>query len=154
MSAQDQFLDVIDRDQAEAKFRAALTLQPLGIERIRVCESLGRVLASNVLARVDVPSFDRSNFDGYAVRAADTAGVSEMEPGHLRLLPQSLEAGTAPAVEVHRGEAVVIATGGMVPRGADAILMVEHADERDGRVLVRRAVTPPAGPSPSRAAVA
>lgn len=142
MSDQDQFLDVIDRDEAESRFRSALNLRPLGIERIPLRESLGRVLAANVVARVDVPSFDRSNFDGYAVQAADTAGVSETAPGFIRLLPQSLEAGAAPAFELRPGEAVVIATGGMVPRGANAILMVEHAEERGGQVVFRRAVTP------------
>ncbi len=142
MSDQEQFLDAIDRDEAERRFRSALNLQPLGIERILVRESLGRVLAASVLAKIDVPSFDRSNFDGYVVQATDTFGVSEMAPKSLLLLPQSLEAGTAPSVRIQHGQAVAIATGGMLPRGADAVLMVEHAEERDGQVFVRRAVTP------------
>ena len=145
MSDQEQFLNVIDRDEAERRFRAALNLQPLGVERIAVRESFGRVLAENVVARVDVPSFDRSNFDGYAVQAADTFGASEMASKTLRLLSKSLEAGTAPAFRTQQGQAVAIATGGMLPRGADAVLMVEHAEECDGRVFVRRAVTPGSG---------
>ncbi len=145
MSDQEQFLNVIDRDEAERRFRAALNLQPLGVERISVRESLGRVLADNVVARVDVPSFDRSNFDGYAVQAADTFGASEMAPKTLFLLPQSLEAGTAPSFRIQQGQAVAIATGGMLPRGADAVLMVEYAEECDSRVFVRRAVTPGSG---------
>ena len=145
MSDQEQFLNVIDRDEAERRFRAALNLQPLGVERIAVRESLGRVLAGNVEARVDVPSFDRSNFDGYAVQAANSFGASEMAPKTLLLLPQSLEAGTAPSFRIQQGQAVAIATGGMLPRGADAVLMVEHAEECDGRVFVRRAVTPGSG---------
>lgn len=145
MADQEQFLDVINRDEAERRFRRALNLQPLSHEGILVRESLGRILAGDVLARVDVPSFDRSNFDGYAVRAADTFGVSEMSPRSIELLPESLEAGRAPEIEIRQGQAVTIATGGMLPRGADAILMVEHAEERDGRVYVRRAVTPGSG---------
>jgi len=145
MADQEQFLDVIDRDEAERRFRTALNLQPLSRERILVRESLGRILAADVLARVDVPSFDRSNFDGYAVRAADTFGVTEMSPRSIELLTESLEAGRAPTVEVEQGQAVTIATGGMVPRGADAILMVEHTEERGDRVFVRRAVTPGSG---------
>lgn len=145
MSDQEQFLDVIDRDEAERRFRAALNLQPLGSERILVREALGRVLATDVLARVDVPSFDRSNFDGYAVQAADTFGTSELTPRSVELLSQSLEAGTPATVQVQSGQAVAIATGGMVPRGADAVLMVEHSEERDGRLLIRRAVTPGSG---------
>ena len=145
MSDQEQFLDVIDRDEAERRFRAALSLQPLGSERIAVTQSLGRVLADDVVARVDVPSFDRSNFDGFAVRAVDTFGASELAPRSVRLLAEVLDAGTEPTLAVQSGEAVTISTGGMVPRGADAILMIEHADVRDGSVLVRRAVTPGSG---------
>ena len=94
MSAQDQFLNVIDRDEAEARFRAALNLKPLGIERIPLSDALGRVLARDVVARVDVPSFDRSNFDGFAVRAAVTFGASELEPRTVKLLPQSIDSVT------------------------------------------------------------
>ncbi|MDZ4684223.1 MAG: molybdopterin biosynthesis protein [Planctomycetaceae bacterium] len=142
MPDQDQFLDVIDRDEAERRFRAALSLAPLGAETIALDAALGRVLAECVIAPVDVPSFDRSNFDGYAVRAADTFGASEMAPKTVRLLPGALDAGTPATMSVAPGEAVTIATGGMVPRGADAILMIEHADVRDGQVVIRRAVMP------------
>lgn len=142
MSDQEQFLDVIDRDEAERRFRSALNLQPLGIERLAVRDSLGRVLATNVLAQVDVPSFDRSNFDGYAVQAADTFGASEVYPKIIQLSHQSIEASVEPTGVLQPGQAITIATGGMLPRGADAVLMVEHAEERSGVVQVRRAVTP------------
>ncbi len=142
MTSQEQFLDVIDRDEAEARFRSAINLQPLGAERIPLAESLGRVLAENVVARVDVPSFDRSNFDGYAVRAAETFGATELLPRSLRLLPDELDAGRAPEVDVKPGEAIAIATGGMIPRGADAIVMVEHAEADGDQLVIRRAVTP------------
>ena len=65
---QDQFLNVIDRDAAEQRFRSALNLQPLGAEMISLDQALGRVLADDVISRVDVPSFDRSNLDGFAVQ--------------------------------------------------------------------------------------
>lgn len=142
MSQQDQFLDVIDRDEAEARFRAALSLRPLGAEDIPLAESLGRVLAVDVLARVDVPFFDRSNYDGFAVRAGDTFGSSEMSPRQVRLQAGALDAGTPATEFVAAGEAIAIATGGMVPRGADAILMIEHSEIRGGELLITRAVTP------------
>ena len=142
MSDQEQFLDVIDRDEAERRFRSALNLQPLGTERLAVRESLGRILAVDVLAQVDVPSFDRSNFDGYAVQAAATFGANEMVPKSIQLSQQSIEAGVEPQSVLQPGQAMTIATGGMLPRGADAVLMVEYAEERSGLVLVRRAVTP------------
>ncbi len=142
MSDQEQFLDVIDRDEAERRFRSALNLQPLGIERLAVRDSLGRVLAANVLAQVDVPSFDRSNFDGYAVQAADTFNASEVSPKVIQLSHQTIEASVEPKGVLQPVQAITIATGGMLPRGADAVLMVEHAEERSGVVQVRRAVTP------------
>jgi len=156
MSSQEQFLNVIDRDEAEARFRAAIDLSPLGVEDVPLAEALGRVLAADVVARVDVPSFDRSNFDGFAVRAADTFGANELEPRTVRLLSGTLHAGTLANMEIDSGEAIAIATGGMVPRGADAVLMVEHADVRDvpplaplrsgegnnPGIVVRKAVTP------------
>lgn len=142
MSSQSQFLDVIDRDEAERRFRAVLNLTPLGAEEIALSEALGRVLADDVLARVDVPSFDRSNYDGFALPAADTFGASELAPKTVRLLEESLDAGTAPTCVIAAGHAVSIATGGMVPRGADAILMIEHSDIQDGQLLIRRAVAP------------
>jgi putative molybdopterin biosynthesis protein len=145
MSEQEQFLNVIDRDEAEARFRAVLDLQPLGSEPIALHEALGRVLADDVRARIDVPSFDRSNVDGFAIRAADTIGATELAPRTVRCLAESLEAGTAPIGSVETGTAMAIATGGMVPRGADAVSMIEHTELRDGQLLIRRAVTPGAG---------
>src|SRR5437868_9931060 len=93
---QQQFLDVIDRDEAERRFRAALDLRPLPAETVPLAEALGRVLAGDVLAPVDVPSFDRSNVDGFAVRAEDTFGASEDRPCRLRLTGTSLPPGVVP----------------------------------------------------------
>lgn len=147
MAAQEQFLEVIDRDEAERRFRAAIRLEPLGEETVPLSEALGRVLCRDVTAPIDVPSFDRSNYDGYAVRAADTYGASESGPRTLTLTPGALAAGVVPQTEVGSGTAVSIATGGMLPRGADAVVMVEDTDEQDGELLVRRPVTPGYGVS-------
>lgn len=144
---QEQFLDAIDRDEAERRFQQALRLEPLGQQTLPIAEALGRVLSRDVAAAVDVPSFDRSNFDGFAVRAENTYGAAEEQPRQLVLSSESIATGAAPAAEVRSGEAVGIATGGMLPRGADAIVMVEHTDVHEGRLLVRRAVTPGSGVS-------
>lgn len=142
MAEQDQFLEVIDRDEAERRFHSALCLEPLGEECIELAESLGRVLARDVVARIDVPSFDRSNYDGFAVRACDTFGAREELPRRLRLLEEVVSTAVVPGSEIVAGAALSIATGGMLPRGADAIVMVEHADlEEPDIVVIRRAVT-------------
>src|SRR5437016_6662017 len=87
---QDQFLEVIDRDEAERRFQAVLDLRPLEAEEVPLGQALGRVLAADVIAPVDVPSFDRSNVDGFAVRAQDTFGASEEGPRFLRLSAEVL----------------------------------------------------------------
>ncbi len=139
---QEQFLTVVSRDEAEARFRHALRLEPLGSEFIDLTESLGRVLAEDIRATVDVPSFDRSNFDGFALRAADTFGADELRPMTVRMLSEHLEAGIVPDFSLQHGFAAAISTCGMIPRGADAVLMIEHAEAVDDRLLIRRPVTP------------
>ena len=125
---QEQFLEIVTRDEAERRFRAHLTLRPLGEESVALSQALGRVLASDVIAPVDVPGFDRASVDGFAVRAADTVDATEAAPRMLRLNPEMLTPGVQPAHNVQPGSATVIATGGMVPRGADAVIMVEQTD--------------------------
>src|SRR5262249_16389280 len=117
---QEQFLDVIDRDEAERRFRAALDLRPLPAERVVLMDPLGRVLATDIVAPIDVPAFDRANVDGFAVRAADTFGAEEMAPRSLQLNSESITPGLIPSSVVAPGTATPIATGAVVPRGADA----------------------------------
>ena len=145
MSEQEQFLQVLDRDEAERRFRAAIDLTPLGIEKIRIDTALGRVLAADVISPVDVPSFDRSNVDGFAVVAEDTFGASEEVPRSVRLVDEAIHTGVVPATVIQPGQGVLIATGGMVPRGADAVVMVEHAETRDSELRIARAVTAGSG---------
>ncbi len=144
---QEQFLNVIDRDEAERRFRKAISFKALAPETIPLDEATGRVLAADVVAAVNVPSFDRSNYDGYAVRACDTFGAREEEPRHLKLLSEVLATGVVPSVEVQPGTAVEIATGGMLPRGADAVVMVEHTESDGQRLTVTKASTPGFGVS-------
>jgi putative molybdopterin biosynthesis protein len=146
---QQQFLEVLDRDEAERRWRALIDSEPLDPERVRLDEALGRVLAEDVRSEVDVPGFDRSNMDGYAVRAEDTFGASEEAPLRLRANAESIPTGVLPQLEVKPGTATPIATGGMLPRGADAVLPVEFTDlEEDGaRVVVRHSRTPGAAVS-------
>jgi putative molybdopterin biosynthesis protein len=140
--SQTQFLHVLDRDEAERRWRAAIDAAPLAAERVPLAAALGRVLAEDVRAGVDVPGFDRSNMDGFAVRAEDTFGAAEEAPARLRLAAETIPTGVAPKGEVAPGTAMAIATGGMLPRGADAVVPVEHTDVEGDALLVRRAVAP------------
>jgi len=146
---QSQFLEVLDRDEAERRWRAVVDARALGAEEIALGRALGRVLAEDVRAEVDVPGFDRSNMDGFAVRAEDTFGASEEQPVRLRLTGEIIATGIAPALEVAKGTASTIATGGMLPRGADAVVPVEYTDVEDGgaTVVVRTSRVPGAAVS-------
>jgi putative molybdopterin biosynthesis protein len=141
---QSQFLTVVTRDEATQRFRQHLRLGPLGRETVPLARALGRTLAEDVRSAVDVPAFDRSNVDGFAVQAADTSGAMEEDPRTLALNDEVLATGVVPQGSVLPGRATTIATGAMVPRGADAIVMVEHTDvAAGGRTLeVTRAAAP------------
>lgn len=143
---QEQFLEVVSAREAHARFAKALDLHPKGTENVALADALGRVLAEDTLAPVDVPSFDRSSVDGFAVRSADTAGASDTNPKRLLLNNEVLACGVEPKLSVVAGTATAIATGGVVPRGADAVAMIEWTDffetEKGPAIDLRRAVTP------------
>lgn len=127
-ASQDQFLEVIDCAEAHRRFRSQLRLEPLGAEMVPLADALDRILAEDVVAGIDVPGFDRSNVDGFAVQAADTFGASEVAPCRLRLNSEVLSPGISPQQLVSPGTTTSVATGAVLPRGADAIVMVEYTD--------------------------
>ncbi len=139
---QEQFLDVVSAEEARIRFEQHLDLSPLAPETVTLGDALGRVLAHDVEAAVDAPPFDRSNVDGFAVRAADTVGASDSQPKILTLNAEVIACGHAPALSVAPGTATAIATGGVIPRGADAVVMIEQTELiEDGapRIELRRA---------------
>lgn len=105
--------------------------KPLGMESVPLNESVGRILAENIVADSDLPPFDRSQMDGYAVKAADTA----IFPVTLKLVGESA-AGRGWTGRLRKGEAVRIMTGAPVPAGADAVQKLEVAKESDGYVIL------------------
>jgi molybdopterin molybdotransferase len=137
-----EFLTVVAPPEARARFASVYTPSPAGVERVPLREAYRRVLARDVRAPEDLPEFDKSTVDGFAVRAADT--MTDSADGRVRLrLVAEVEMGAAPAFAVGRGEAARIPTGGMLPDGADAVVMLEHCDPgAPGTVDVRRRAAP------------
>jgi molybdopterin molybdotransferase len=115
--------------------------KPLPAETVPSRSALGRVLAEPVTAREDVPHFFRSNMDGFAVRAADTFEASEECSVVLRLGGE-VAMGEEARQPLEPGAAIRVSTGAMMPPGADAVVIVEHTEERGASVLVRHAVVP------------
>jgi putative molybdopterin biosynthesis protein len=142
---QEQFLEVVSADAARARFADAVDLTPLGPETLPLAAALGRVLAHDLVAAVDAPPFDRSNVDGFALRAADTAGAADLQQKTLTLNAEVIACGHAPILAVTPGTATAIATGGVIPRGADAVVMIEQTELIDAdppRIELRRAAAP------------
>jgi molybdopterin molybdotransferase len=108
-------------------------VRPLGSESVPLEQAAGRVLAEPARARVDLPPFASSAMDGFAVRAADT-------PGELRRAEVTAAAGSPAARPIEPGEAVAIATGGVVPDGADAVIPIEYVVQNDNKIRIERAV--------------
>ncbi|MEN8159841.1 MAG: gephyrin-like molybdotransferase Glp [Myxococcota bacterium] len=128
-------------DVEEVERFLAERVRALPAEPVSLLECVGRVLAADVRAEVDVPGFPRAAMDGYAVRGADSFGASDYDPLPLRVLGESLP-GRPFAGSVGAGEAVRIMTGAPVPDGADAVAPAEICGEADGQVSVREAVPP------------
>src|ERR1700687_2134128 len=140
---QDQFLTILSREDALARFEAALFPRAVPSEQRRLSDALGCGLAQDIVAAIDVPPSDRSNVDGFAIRSADLASAGEATPTRLMLNDEVIACGTAPMRPVLAGTATSIATGGPVPRGADAIVMVEHTQPAGpGAIEIRRSASP------------
>ena len=132
---QEQFLEVVSPEEAQKRFAAHLDLAPFPSETVALDGALGRALAHDIAAPLDVPPFDRSGVDGFALRAEDIAKASDAAPLKLRLNAEVIACGHAPKIEVLPGTTSTIATGGMLPRGADAVVMIEQTElieDKDG----------------------
>ena len=130
MRAMRPFEGTMPLDEARAIIDR--TIEPIGrTERVRVLEASGRVLARLVTADADVPPFSRAAMDGYAVRAADTAGASRQSPMTLRCIEQTFT-GQVARESIGPGQCIEVATGAPLPAGADAVVMVEDTVTDNG----------------------
>jgi len=126
------FKSVTRVNDALRKFLEALGTPRIKLGRINPEDALGRVLGKDVLANMYIPSTDRSVVDGYALRADDVQNASENSPVVLEVIGES-RIGEICRARVTSGEAVAVATGSMIPPGADAVVMVEHTKSLPGR---------------------
>ncbi len=110
-------------------------------EKIPLENASGRILSGDVKSQIDLPPFDRSVYDGFAVRGEDTFGAEEDNPIELSKKGE-IHAGEKPQIEITQENCAKIATGAVVPEGADAVVMVEDSNEKGEKVEIRRAVSP------------
>ena len=134
-----QFLKVKTADEVLSILQQ---IQPLASEPVPLTLACGRTLAFDIAATEPVPNFARATMDGYAVRARDTFGASESLPALLETSGEVVM-GEVPRVKVEPGKAVEVPTGGMLPEGADAVVMVEYTSGLDDTTIeVTRPVAP------------
>ncbi len=135
-----EFHDIVSISEARRRLQRAVRLERR-TERVPIEDCLGRVLARDVTAGVDVPAFDRASMDGYAVLASDTFYADEESPVELEVLGY-IRAGDSERHEVSPGSCFGIATGAPMPVGANAVVMVEYTEELEGRVRIYKPVAP------------
>ncbi len=137
-----EFLKLLPPADAWKIFQENLPPYKPEVVQVDVVRALHRVTAKPVVALELLPAFTRSTVDGYAVRAADTYGASDSQPVFLKEVGE-VSMGAAPPFQLDALESAVIHTGGMLPAGADAVVMVEHTQQlHHGEVEIYRAVAP------------
>ncbi|HEX2997138.1 MAG TPA: molybdopterin molybdenumtransferase MoeA, partial [Anaerolineales bacterium] len=135
-----EFLTLLPPDDARVLLLSNLSQPIIDSELIDVAASLGRVLAEDIHAPQPLPDFQRSTVDGYAVRARDTHGASDSLPAYLNLVGE-VPMGDAPRFAVEAGQCALIHTGGMLPNGADAVMMLEYTQSvQKNEIEIFRAV--------------
>lgn len=125
----------------EALNKILSLIQPLGLEKVNLLGGSGRVIGEDVVANRDIPPFDNSGMDGYAVRSEDIQNTSSDSPVRLEVIGD-LPAGFFPTKTVGRGQAIRIMTGAPIPEGADSVVPVEETKGKDRFVSVLKAVSP------------
>jgi len=133
------FRKLLTIDEAKKVVQQHFRPKPLGIEEIPLLEAYNRVLAEDVTSTLDIPPFNRSTVDGYAVRAKDTFGAEENKPVRLKICG-TINVGEASKTSVVHGEAAEIVTGAPIPTGADAVVMFEYTERKNGELYVYGAV--------------
>lgn len=134
-------LNVISKDEAVRIIRdSAINIEP-SVEVVPLSESVGRISAEDIVSRENIPPYDRSTVDGFAVVAADTFGGGDSVPSELEIAGEILM-GELPSFSIRRGQCAAISTGGILPDGADAVVMVEHTDRERDLCLIYAGVSP------------
>lgn len=133
------FRKLLTLEEAKKVINQHFKPKPLGVEEIHLLEAWNRVLAEDITAKINIPPFNRSTVDGYAVKAEDTFGAEENKPVKLKVCG-TVNVGEMPKIVVKKGTAAEIVTGAPMPKGADAVLMFEHTERKGDELYVYNAI--------------
>ncbi len=135
------FRTLVTIEEAHAELYKYFKARPGSIDEVPTSEAMGRTLAEDVIAKIDVPGFDRAAMDGYAVIAEDTFGADDDNPKRLQIVGRC-EAGRQVSISTRKGETIEISTGAPIPRGSNAVVMVEYTGRTNLTVEIYRPVVP------------
>ncbi|MFP3985382.1 MAG: gephyrin-like molybdotransferase Glp [Candidatus Bathyarchaeia archaeon] len=133
------FRKLLNLDEAKNKILECFSPKPHGIEEIPLLKTVDRVFAEDMASPINVPPFNRSTVDGYAVKAEDTFCAQEDSPARLKLIGCA-DVGEISKLRVEKNSAIMIVTGAPLPREADAVVMVENTAEKDAEIFVYKPV--------------
>ena len=133
------FRKLVSLEEAKKALNRNFSPKPVEKEQISLSEALNRTLAVDVTSKYDIPPFNRSTVDGYAVKAADTFGADEDKPVGLKLCGE-IHIGEPPKITIQKGETAQIVTGAPIPEGADSVVMAEYTVQKGANILIHSAV--------------
>lgn len=137
-----EFFQCISLSKAQEVVRERLAKISTSNEQVSLVNALGRIVSQDIVAKEDLPPFSRSTVDGFAVRSGDTFGASEAAPA-LFVVVGEIIMGNETKIQLQPGQAAVIPTGGMVPTGADGIVMLEYTEQyASDMVMVLKRIAP------------
>ncbi|MDK2799150.1 MAG: molybdopterin molybdotransferase [Clostridiales bacterium] len=129
-----KFLKVLSVDETKEELTVTFANFNLAIEELDIVDALDRILAQDIVSPMDVPQFNRSTVDGYAIKSFDSHGTSDFMPGFLKVIG-AVSIGESTNLSVSAGEAVYVPTGGIIPEGADSVIMIEHIEKLDENTI-------------------
>lgn len=130
-----EFFNVVSIKEAGHKILDNFKGYEFGLEEVSILEATDRILAVDIVSDINVPEFNRSTVDGYAIQSKDSHGASESVPSLLNIIGE-VKIGEVPHKAIRSGEAMYIPTGAMVPEGADGVVMIEHTEKLDDHSLM------------------
>ncbi len=129
-----EFFKVVSTDKAKNLIEENFKKLRLDFVEVDIDKAYGKVLKEDIISDINVPEFNRSTVDGYAVKSIETHGANENVPSFLSLVGE-VKMGQGMDVSIKRGQAIYVPTGGMIPEGSDSVVMIEHAEKLDSNTI-------------------
>ncbi|SHH16992.1 molybdopterin molybdotransferase MoeA [Tepidibacter thalassicus] len=128
------FFNVVSVDEVKKILKENFNNLCIGLEEVSILDCLDRILGEDIISDINVPEFSRSTVDGYAIKSSDSHGCSDSLPSFLNLIGE-VNMGESADIKIKSGQAIYVPTGGMIPDGADSVVMIEHVEKLDDTTI-------------------